>query len=125
MIEFWSCDEGDEYLTHSEISECLADYWDQHEVEPGEIVEVYGFAPMKIPDYLFEVLSGTLERLNADFGNDYYVYEPSQRLLDAEAEFIRVLKDEYDPRSLELAKIIKVRFDAKGKWTVIEGDSDD
>lgn len=98
--KFWTCEEGVEVLTETEMEDAIV-LWADNIVGPlPEAVTVYGFAPLELPtaeriaDY---VLDHIIEFLDQDFGNqvDGPDTQVTSELKGAALAFAKVLRAEY------------------------------
>lgn len=117
-VVFWDCVPDKERLYHSDREDAIEDHLDQM-LNPKmtaadvlaalpEKVTVYGWARTevdraKLAKLLSEsALEDLLERLDEDYGDpDGDPTDPTEKMQQAEAAFIRVVLDEYVPWSCE------------------------
>lgn len=109
-VKFWTTDDSDEILSHTEIGEAVERWADDIHPDPiPETVTVYGFAPMEvfpaeqIADY---VLDNILDYLDEDLGNPDESTEREASMKAAALEFATKLRALYTPR---MCKVIVTR----------------
>ena len=101
-IDLWDWDEDAEELNHHDTAEDAAEaFVEAHEADweedgvPPESVTVYGFVRMVPKDPGFSPLERLLEDWDEDYGSPDESTAPTARMLEAEAEFLRVVRAEY------------------------------
>jgi len=103
--KFW--DIGDiEHLQWDNIDDAVEHWVDDmtlREAELPETITVFGYALMNVDTHLLNPLQMALEFLDEEYGNPDGVdwSKPTERMIDAEKEFLKVIKEEYTPWACE------------------------
>ena len=115
-IEFWSCDLHAEHLIHESIGEAVEDEWDTRTGRLPEMVEVYGFAYMELPQpehIASNVLERLLEDLDGEYGNPEEGYwrtkDVDPALKEAALTFANAVRKHYKPWACERVETRTVR----------------
>ena len=95
---YWSI-EDEEQLSHSDPHDAIEEYLDQIEISmltEEHTVTVYEFKPMEVDPKFLHPLDVLLEHLDEEYGNPEDYSEPTAKMKEAEAAFVKIVLEEYD-----------------------------
>jgi hypothetical protein len=107
-IVFYSCEDG-ENLSHESVDEAVLEYLEgylQDGMEPPEEVTVFGYKRETVDRRYLHPLESLLQILDDDYGDDVTI--ATEKMLEAEKQFLDIVISEYCPWSCIKVKEITV-----------------
>lgn len=118
-VKFWAAPDT-ERLVHTDFDEAVEDILDGMEPTPiaelPETIEVAGFARAIVPlNVLYKPLEDIIERLDEDYGDPEgeYFTESTDTMREAQAQFLQIVRDEYQKQCWACDAITRVTVDVQ------------
>jgi hypothetical protein len=103
-VVFWSCDDGDEHLSYTDMDEAIEMALDDSGQLDGTII-AYGFSRMRINRRdCGDVLGDLIERLDEEYGSPEGPDDIPEIMRAAEDGFLRIVLAHYVPWACEVVE---------------------
>lgn len=109
-IDFWSCQDGDEHLRHTDINDAIEEHLDASQENEG-MAKVYGYQREVIKGSdLWDPLESILESLDEEYGDPGEASEPTEGMKKATEEYLAKVAAEYKPWACKIVKEVEVNI---------------